>query len=150
MNKRIMIVICVVIAVGSFFGGLAYWYSDLEEIQLELVRQQLELARQQVVYEGMLEEQLANYETTIKNHEQEIINIGEVTRKLFEMPLKMETAYWWLDGTIAYHQSHVDRSIFTEILPRELHLGYINLYGEIKQLFIEFEAESYPLDKGEG
>ena len=59
----------------------------------------------------------------------------------FAMPLSPEAAYIWIDWAVAYHQSYIDNKIFTELKPLELHQRYVEMYVEIKHLFLMFDKK---------
>jgi len=104
MTKRLMIVVCIIVAALSFMGGMIYKYEDYVPI---------------VEYNAIQSKYYID----------------------FKMPVDIETAYMWLDWAIAYHQYFIDKEMFTEQEPLEFLQEYINMYGEIKALFQEFEEE---------
>ncbi len=56
----------------------------------------------------------------------------------FHMPLDLETASIWLDWAVAYHQYHIDHKVDDK---PEFHQGYIEMFSEIKTLFLWFEHD---------
>ena len=109
MRNGIVIVICIVVALISFLGGVLYEYGN---------------------YQSVIGQLQAEYDILQSKYDE-----------FYQMPVDINTAYKWLGDMVAYHQLHIDKGILTEILPLELHQGYIDLYGKINELFLEFEAE---------
>jgi len=110
MTKRLMVVICIIVAALSFMGGMVYKYEDVINI-----------------VEHDPEKSKFTYE--------------------FKFPVGLETADFWLDWAINFHQYWIDTYIDTkearENRMLEKHYGYIDMYSEIKVLFQEFEEEYY-------
>ncbi len=64
----------------------------------------------------------------------------------FSMPLDKETVIYWLDWAIDYHQyyfidEYIEGAKAGESWTLEEHYGWIDMYGKIKLLFLEFEEE---------
>lgn len=110
MNKRIMIVICIIIAALSFMGGMIYKYESV----LSIV--EFDFGKDKYTYD-------------------------------FIMPVDLETASIWLDWAIDTHQYYIDNYIDSEVAREERalekHYRYVDMYSEIKVLFLEFEEEYF-------
>ena len=104
MTKRLMVVICIIVAAVSFMGGMIYKYED---------------------YIPIVEH---DYETSKFTYD-------------FLFPVDLETASIWLDWAIDSHQYAIEHNVDKQQGTLEKHYGCIDMYSEIKVLFLEFEEE---------
>lgn len=104
MNKRLIAVICIVVAALAFMGGMIYKYEDF----VPLVEVDLDLHKYVFKY---------------------------------IMPLDKETAIYWFDWAIEYHQCCIGVEVVMGNKPLEWHQGYVDMYTKMKNLYLEFDEE---------
>ncbi len=111
MNKRIVIVICIVVALASFLGGVYYRYEE--------------------------------YAPIIKGLQEDKESLQTQFDKFFAVPVDIDLAYKWLAWADEQYQHRIDNEIFTEQYTLEFYQKGIDMFSEIKDIYIEYEAKYY-------
>lgn len=104
MTKRLMVVICIVVAAISFMGGMIYKYEDFIPV--------VEVDSEHTKY---------------------------IMR--YRMPLDKETAIFWFDWALSYHESCIGDKPIADMRLLEYHRACVDMYAEMKEIYLEFDAE---------
>ena len=122
MNKRIVAVICIFVALSSFFGGVIYEHEEdrtvMEQPVVKYFQKQAEINQQK--YEALLQDKYDDF---------------------FIMPLDSKTCYIWFDPETYDHKEHIGTDRFMEVEPMELPLKWVNMWIPVNKILLELEVD---------
>jgi len=59
----------------------------------------------------------------------------------YRMPLDKETAIYWFDWALSYHELCIEEQIVVDSRPAEYHQACVDMYTKMKGIYLEFDEE---------